>query len=318
MAPKKCKKNKTKKGNSTTSSSNDIGSSSSSSPFCLEVSNTPLPQVLHGGPYQTNPYQFDGPRNAFEAKTVKEGFYVRVDMPGVEKDLVEVNFEDNKLSFSGKAPQITPYESGPRNYHGVIKFSCESVEVSEIKLETNDGVLRMVLVGSGFPPDFYAASTHFKRRRITDHFESMELLTSAMNQMMVSVEKFVLFDQPVKYVGMYPFQVDGAKGTYEIRGMGSYCFYRLDMPDVGTEGLTLRMKDRCVSYGGTGVKASEYDESKRLYAGNFAMECPCACSLVDMHGDITDGVLRLLIKKEKDEPTERTGNTCSSEAGSRS
>lgn len=91
-----------------------------------------------------NPYLVDGPKEGYEAKTVKEGLYVRVDMPGVETDNLKVTWEKKKVSFVGEAPKETEHDAGGRTYGGKLDFSSSPVEILDVKTDLKNGLLRMV------------------------------------------------------------------------------------------------------------------------------------------------------------------------------
>ena len=80
-----------------------------------------------------------------EAKAVEEGMYLRIDMPGVEKDDVEVWIEEKIVFFIGEAKKQWEHESGGRIYAGNIDLSSDSGEVTEVKTDVQNGVLRMVI-----------------------------------------------------------------------------------------------------------------------------------------------------------------------------
>ena len=96
------------------------------------------------GPFQIIPDLKDGPKTGYEAKTVKEGLYVRVDMPGVEMENLKVTWEKKKVSFVGEAPRETENDAGGRNYEGVLDFSSGPVAIYGVKTNLQNGVLTMV------------------------------------------------------------------------------------------------------------------------------------------------------------------------------
>lgn len=105
-----------------------------------------------------NPYQIEGPKEGYEAKTVKiyqrkqrgakkmnKGLYVRVDMPGVEEENLKVTWDKKKVGFVGEAPKETDHEAGARYYRGELDFSSDPVEILHVKTDIKNGVLRMVI-----------------------------------------------------------------------------------------------------------------------------------------------------------------------------
>lgn len=98
------------------------------------------------GPFQLNKFQIDGPRAAYEAKTLKESWllYVRVDMPGVEDDEAKVTWDEKKVCFVGEAPKQTEHEAEGRSYKGELDFTTDPVQIHDVKSDLKNGVLRMV------------------------------------------------------------------------------------------------------------------------------------------------------------------------------
>lgn len=89
--------------------------------------------------------QYSGSKAGLEAKAVEGGMYVRIDMPGVEKEDVEVWMEDKTVFFVGEAKKQWEHEPSGRIYGGNIDLSSDSGEVTEVKTDVQNGVLRMVI-----------------------------------------------------------------------------------------------------------------------------------------------------------------------------
>ncbi|KAL3499574.1 hypothetical protein ACH5RR_038667 [Cinchona calisaya] len=295
----------------TTSSTTTTTTDFTSKSIILHPMNGALKKTLEG-PFQMNPYQLEGPREGYEARTVKiyprkpkgakklnKGLYVRVDMPGVEEENLMVTWDKKKVSFFGEAPKETSYEAVGRYYRGELDFSSDPVEIFNVKTDIKNGVLRMVLEGSGFQPGFSTASNHFPD---IDYSQNVE---NEIANLLLREKQIPLIAPPVEVKGFYPFQVAGTNGTIESKYLfhseqnrDSGIFLRVDMPDVQNEGFSFKVKDNILLYAGEGVKGSHYDSSRRRYVGRFSFHCGC-CYLQEVKGRIKAGVLRMLIKSQK-------------------
>ncbi|XP_071920187.1 putative 57 kDa heat shock protein isoform X1 [Coffea arabica] len=289
-------------------------------PSCSASSSTdrhPLTGALKKsteGPFQMNPYQIEGPKEGYEARTVNvyprqkkeaakkmmnKGLYVRVDMPGVEEENVKVTWDKKKVSFVGEAPKETDHEAGARYYRGELDFNSDPVEILHVKTDVKNGVLRMVLKGAGFRPGFSTSSNHFPG---IDYSQNVE---HSIGNLLLRLRSIPLIAPPVEVKGFYPFQVAGSNGTMESKWLctcdkksDSGLFMRIDMPDVPKEGLSMKVKDNFVYFAGEGVKGSYYDGSRRSYVGRFGFQCGC-CWVKEVKGEIKAGVLRMVIKSQK-------------------
>ncbi|KAM7494086.1 hypothetical protein LguiB_028695 [Lonicera macranthoides] len=119
-----------------------------------------------------NPNQYSGSKALMEAKAVEEGMYFRIDMPGVEKDDVEVWIEEKTVFFIGEAKKQWEHDSGGRIYGGNIDLSSDdSGEVTEVKTDVQNGVLRMILVGCRIKPDLSAITTPSSSTKTSDNIQ---------------------------------------------------------------------------------------------------------------------------------------------------
>ncbi|XP_074297271.1 uncharacterized protein LOC141627975 [Silene latifolia] len=100
-------------------------------------------------PYQQHDHKptQNGPKGAFEARKLKSGFYVRVDMPGVPNNGVKVvkYNETRTVTISGKAPSLWPgFDSPePRVYAGYVVLDRDPSDVN-FTSEVHNGVFRLL------------------------------------------------------------------------------------------------------------------------------------------------------------------------------
>ncbi|KAM7491219.1 hypothetical protein LguiA_034140 [Lonicera macranthoides] len=242
-----------------------------------------------------NPNQYSGSKALMEAKAVEEGMYLKIDMPGVEKDDVEVWIEDKTVFFIGEAKKQWEHDSGGRIYGGNIDLSSDSGEVTEVKTDVQNGVLRMILVGCRIKPDLSAITTPSSSTKTSDNIQYKFHL---IGDHLLKNRIFSLFNPPEKFQGYYPFQVEGAGGAYEATIIDNEkMFKRLDMPDVSKEEMVVQFRDNLVLYGGTGINGSVHDGEKRRYFGKLELKCDC-CKYVNVKSEMKAGVLRMLITKK--------------------
>lgn len=93
-----------------------------------------------------NPFQISGPpRGWFEVKRVDDGLFVRIEMPGIAKEDVEVKAQYGNLYFTGKGRKECPLETAGREYSGQIEFPNNSFREKDMKHELKNGVLRVFI-----------------------------------------------------------------------------------------------------------------------------------------------------------------------------
>lgn len=81
---------------------------------------------------------------------MREGLFVRMDMPGVADDEVQVFVHDKTLFFKGEARKEAKnwnFDS-PRTYLGSFDLCSPSHQIGDIKSEMKNGVLRMLVHSS--------------------------------------------------------------------------------------------------------------------------------------------------------------------------
>lgn len=92
-----------------------------------------------------NPFQVSGPRGAYEVKKVEEGLFVRIEMPGIEKEDVKLRVEYGNVVITGEGRRESEHEDSGRSYSANIELSSNWFEPSKINAEMKNGVLRMLI-----------------------------------------------------------------------------------------------------------------------------------------------------------------------------
>lgn len=92
-----------------------------------------------------NPFQVSGPRGAYEVKKLEEGLFVRMEMPGIEKEDLKLRVEYGNVFVSGEGRRESEHEDSGRSYSANIELSSSSFEPRNITAELKNGVLRMLI-----------------------------------------------------------------------------------------------------------------------------------------------------------------------------
>ncbi|MCD9645848.1 hypothetical protein HAX54_035147 [Datura stramonium] len=101
--------------------------------------------------YMENPFQISGPRGAYEAKNTEEGMYVRMEMPGIDKEDVKVSIEYGNICIKGEGKKESTHEDSGRTYSATIEVCSNSYQPQFMKAQMKNGVLRMVIPKSKTP-----------------------------------------------------------------------------------------------------------------------------------------------------------------------
>ncbi|CAK9181940.1 unnamed protein product [Ilex paraguariensis] len=103
--------------------------------------------IQHGvcDQYTDNPFQISGPQGAYEAKKVEDGFFVRMEMPGIDKQDVRLWVEYGNVYIKGEGKKESNHEDSGRTYSGSVELSSSSFQPEKIMAEMKNGVLRMVI-----------------------------------------------------------------------------------------------------------------------------------------------------------------------------
>ncbi|XP_057511756.1 heat shock 22 kDa protein, mitochondrial-like [Actinidia eriantha] len=95
--------------------------------------------------YMDNPFQVSGPRGSYEAKKVEKGLFVRMEMPGIEKEDVKIWVEDDNVFVKGEGKKESKHEDSGRTYSAGIELCSDSFQLENIRAEMKNGVLRLLI-----------------------------------------------------------------------------------------------------------------------------------------------------------------------------
>ncbi|XP_074274667.1 putative 57 kDa heat shock protein isoform X2 [Silene latifolia] len=275
-------------------------------------------------------YEDPGPTGAYEARQVKNsGFYVRVDMPGVPPDGVKLvkYAETQTVTFSGKAPKIWQvYDSSERVYGGYVVLDLDPTQI-DIEMKVKNGSMRLFFPGSEGTLHFLSGLKQAPNVEGPGEDASVVYTETDGCQSCFTLGDSVSPTKAFSHIN--PFLIKGVEGVYENRVIkemtGESLYIRVDMPGIGknqckvkvdntetkTDALfhggkgkkahgfcTVENRIDVLFYGGEGKKEHPLDQGGRSYSGSFTLNCDC-CQIVDVPHQMLDGVLRLLMRKQK-------------------
>ncbi|KAL5992526.1 hypothetical protein ACLOJK_013445 [Asimina triloba] len=84
-------------------------------------------------------------RKGFNVREDDDGLHLRVDMPGLGKEDVQVYVEQNTLVIKAEEPEEEDDEASGRKYSTRIDLPPELFKMEEIKAEMKNGVLKIVV-----------------------------------------------------------------------------------------------------------------------------------------------------------------------------
>ena len=95
-----------------------------------------------------------------------------------------------------------------------------------------------------------------------------------------------------------PFQRSGPKGAVErIALKNDKLYMRVDMPGVPKQNMSCYLDHfNNVIFTGLAPKEWEHGDQVREYGGLYGLRCGC-CEVAKLHGNITNGVLRMKMSK---------------------
>lgn len=103
--------------------------------------------------YMENPFQISGPRGANEAKNMEEGMYVRMEMPGIDKEDVKVLIVYGNITIKGEGKKESTHEDSGRTYSANIEICSDSYQPQFMEANMKNGVLRMLIPKSKNPQE---------------------------------------------------------------------------------------------------------------------------------------------------------------------
>lgn len=97
------------------------------------------------GPFSMSSRAAGGARRGWDAREDKEALYLRMDMPGLGKDDVNVIAEQGTLVIKGEGEAEEGEEETRRRYSTRIDLAPELYKMEEIKAQMKNGVLKIVV-----------------------------------------------------------------------------------------------------------------------------------------------------------------------------
>ncbi|CAM9001572.1 unnamed protein product [Rhodiola kirilowii] len=86
-----------------------------------------------------------GARRGWDVKEDNNGLYLRMDMPGLDKENVKISVEQNTLVIKGEGEQETEEEESKRRYSSRIDLPPNLYKLDGIKAEMKNGVLKVAV-----------------------------------------------------------------------------------------------------------------------------------------------------------------------------
>lgn len=257
-------------------------------------------------PYQK--YDERGPKGAFDAKKIKDGFHVRVDMPGVPDDGVKVvKYNHTRtVTFSGEAPTPTEWaqfeSSSGRVYGGYVVLDLNPADI-DFKAEVKNGCLRLFFPSSDGSLRFLSPKTKPPQNDETDLGGEDEEIPA--HPTIAFIEHAPKKASGIRLVGgsgeeINPYKLSGVQGVYEHKAVKDeegveMVYVRLDVPG-NFEYAILENFDRVIKY--SSESECEGDEGGRRYRGFIAPACEC-CKYEVVKHELTHGVLRFMARKTR-------------------
>ncbi|KAK9676002.1 hypothetical protein RND81_11G047200 [Saponaria officinalis] len=272
-----------------------------------------------------HPYQYarqtGSPTGAFEARRVRAGLYIRVDMPGVPNDAVKVvkYDETNTVTFSGKAPPVWAGFESPetRIYAGYVVLDRQLSDVDFVT-QIKNGCLRMFFPLSDGSLHFLSppSSSSVHSNSVVHHDVTGEdeedkfnggPLATLISHDPQNPSGITLTGGTSEHIN--PYLLSGVKGVYEHKIVtldnGNQLIYlRLDVPDTCMKSAgVMENYQKSIMFAAMAIKKeyySRFDEAAREYYGLITPTCEC-CNYNVTKFEIASGVLRLLVHKSRND-----------------
>ena len=84
-------------------------------------------------------------RRGWDVKEGKDALFLRMDMPGLGKEDVNVSVEQNTLIIKGQGGKESEDDESGRKYSSRIDLPDQLYKLDEIKAEMKNGVLKVVI-----------------------------------------------------------------------------------------------------------------------------------------------------------------------------
>lgn len=98
--------------------------------------------------FMDSPFQLNrgmGVNRGWDVREDENGLYIRMDMPGVDKENVKVCVEQNTLVIKGEGEKESEDEEHGRRYSSRLDLPSNMYKVDEIRAEMKNGVLKVTV-----------------------------------------------------------------------------------------------------------------------------------------------------------------------------
>ncbi|MCL7038998.1 hypothetical protein MKW94_009824 [Papaver nudicaule] len=86
-----------------------------------------------------------GLRRGWDAREDENSLYLKIDMPGLSKEEVNVSVDQNTLTIKGEGGKETEDEESVRRYSSRIDLPSKIYKLDQIKAEMKNGVLKVIV-----------------------------------------------------------------------------------------------------------------------------------------------------------------------------
>lgn len=91
-----------------------------------------------------NPF-LAGSRRGWDVKENEEALFLRMDMPGLDKEDVKISVEQNTLVVKGEDKDSEDEEGGGRRFSSRLDLPPNLYKIDSIRAEMKNGVLRLAI-----------------------------------------------------------------------------------------------------------------------------------------------------------------------------
>ncbi|KAL3497477.1 hypothetical protein ACH5RR_040209 [Cinchona calisaya] len=98
-------------------------------------------------PFATSPGFGPGPvaRRGWDVKEDENAVFIKMDMPGINKENVKITVEDNTMVIKGESEKESEDEASSRRYSSRLSLPTDLYKLDEIKAEMKNGVLKVIV-----------------------------------------------------------------------------------------------------------------------------------------------------------------------------
>ncbi|KAM1024574.1 hypothetical protein ACFX15_037142 [Malus domestica] len=86
-----------------------------------------------------------GSRRGWDVKENEEALFLRMDMPGLDKEDVKISVEQNMLVVKGEGKDLEDEDGGARRFSSRLELPPNLYKIDSIRAEMKNGVLKLVI-----------------------------------------------------------------------------------------------------------------------------------------------------------------------------